>query len=141
MRGVSVHVVTEVDTVELTGICANCGPVEVYQKIVGKGRYPMWQCRVKRREDKAKYDNLRFVKRRRELLALQNNECAICSSPVLVNDHLDHDHACCSRLKDSCGECLRGILCRGCNIGLGNFKDNVETLQAAIRYLEGLGRG
>lgn len=32
----------------------------------------------------------------------------------------------------------RGLLCPGCNTGLGRFGDNVEGLQRAIRYLERL---
>ena len=31
---------------------------------------------------------------------------------------------------------VRGLLCMPCNTGLGNFKDNVQTLRNAIKYLE-----
>ncbi len=31
---------------------------------------------------------------------------------------------------------FRGMLCNHCNRGLGNFKDNINTLQAAIEYLK-----
>lgn len=31
---------------------------------------------------------------------------------------------------------FRGWLCGNCNIGLGNFKDNVEILEKAIEYLK-----
>ena len=30
---------------------------------------------------------------------------------------------------------FRGMLCNHCNRGLGNFKDNINNLQAAINYL------
>jgi hypothetical protein len=30
---------------------------------------------------------------------------------------------------------VRGIICRDCNFGLGNFKDNIKTLIKAIKYL------
>lgn len=31
---------------------------------------------------------------------------------------------------------IRGLLCDNCNIGLGNFKDDVELLEKAINYLK-----
>ena len=39
---------------------------------------------------------------------------------------------------DHCHESgiVRGLLCMPCNTGLGNFKDNVQTLLNAIKYLE-----
>jgi hypothetical protein len=39
----------------------------------------------------------------------------------------DHNH-------DS--KTFRGWLCRKCNLGLGNFDDNIEFLQSAISYLK-----
>ena len=70
----------------------------------------------------------------------QNGRCAICSiefddSVMNTTPHVDHDHTCCSGNK-SCGKCIRGILCRGCNIGLGAFRDNSKTLEKAISYLD-----
>ena len=39
---------------------------------------------------------------------------------------IDHDH--------KTGE-LRGLLCHQCNVGIGNFKDDVNILMNAILYL------
>lgn len=33
---------------------------------------------------------------------------------------------------------MRGLLCHGCNIGLGAFLDSAELLRCAIEYLEPL---
>jgi hypothetical protein len=61
----------------------------------------------------------------------QNRSCAICcsTSPGRKDNYwcLDHNHV--------SGK-PRGILCNGCNLGLGNFKDNRESLEAAVQYLQ-----
>ena len=41
---------------------------------------------------------------------------------------VDHDH-----LTNE----FRGLLCNGCNKGLGLFRDNIQSLNNAIKYLEG----
>ena len=59
----------------------------------------------------------------------QDRCCAICKSPTNVNFRdwsTDHDHR--------TGK-VRGILCHGCNTGLGGFRDSIECLRAAIAYL------
>lgn len=65
----------------------------------------------------------------RRLLDSQAGGCAVCGT-VLTFDapdtHIDHCHA--------TGR-VRGLLCRGCNVGLGCFEDDPIKLQAAIRYL------
>lgn len=48
---------------------------------------------------------------------------------------VDHDHSCCAT-EDTCGSCVRGILCRGCNVTLGNTKDSPETLRRLAGYIE-----
>jgi len=66
----------------------------------------------------------------------QDGKCAICAI-VLTKETamcVDHDHSCCPT-STACGGCVRGILCHPCNIGLGGFKDDINYLQAAIRYL------
>lgn len=65
--------------------------------------------------------------------------CEICNEPLERGRNkiaVDHDHACCSGMVKSCGNCVRGVLCARCNIGLGSFRDNPEYLRAAALYLE-----
>lgn len=65
-----------------------------------------------------------------EMLNSQNNCCAICLRPASEFKkrlHIDHCH--------ETGK-VRGLLCRGCNLALGIFKDNSSTLRKAAEYLE-----
>lgn len=71
-----------------------------------------------------------------ELLETQNHVCAICGG---INENgrrlnVDHDHRCCSKGK-ACGKCVRGLLCHGCNNGLGAFGDDVDRMLKAIAYV------
>ncbi len=61
-----------------------------------------------------------------EMLEAQGGVCAICQSES--NRMLDTDHC------HETGE-VRGLLCNGCNQGLGQFKDSPKRLQNAIDYL------
>ena len=65
-----------------------------------------------------------------ELFDAQNGGCAICGGANTTGRRLavDHDH--------ETGE-VRGLLCFGCNIGLGKFKDDVTLVKRAAAYLEG----
>lgn len=58
----------------------------------------------------------------------QNNLCYICKKdnfgkPLVV----DHNH--------STGK-VRNLLCRGCNLGLGNANENILILRNMIKYLK-----
>jgi hypothetical protein len=64
-----------------------------------------------------------------ELLEKQNNCCAICERPSSEFKRMfavDHDHL---------TKTVRGLLCVNCNLGLGKFHDNINTLNKAINYL------
>ncbi len=71
----------------------------------------------------------------RNLLEKQGSLCVICSQPELAHHQngqvrelaVDHDH--------KTGK-VRGLLCTGCNAGLGNFQDSPTTLQKALNYLD-----
>lgn len=66
------------------------------------------------------------------LLASQNGLCGICKTDKSWNNKSTHFFV------DHCHETgkVRGLLCDGCNRGLGYFKDSKESLSAAIKYLE-----
>lgn len=71
-----------------------------------------------------------------------NLKCQNPSCDEAINLHLDHDHACCPKGKFgtrrivSCGDCVRGWLCRGCNWALGNTRESPKRLRGLAEYIE-----
>lgn len=142
----------------MTKVCSKCGvtkPVSEYWKR-GAGRKGLQtqckQCQLERRrvwnannpEASRQVSRVRNLARYsltpeqyEQMLARQGGKCAICftSDPGGQGQwHVDHDHACCED-KKSCGQCVRALLCRSCNTGLGQFQDDPDLLLAAIAYL------
>ena len=67
------------------------------------------------------------------LQKIQEDKCAICGLEPKPDERrlaVDHNHK---------TDYIRGLLCRGCNVGLGNFKEDVRLLQRAIDYLNARG--
>ena len=60
----------------------------------------------------------------------QDGKCAICatSTPGTTGVFaIDHDHK---------TGVVRGLLCRSCNVGIGNLGDDSERLLRAVEYLD-----
>lgn len=74
-----------------------------------------------------------------EFEAMAADGCAICNAdePNGKGWHVDHDHSCCPG-GQSCGRCVRGVLCHSCNLLLGQARDSKEILLRAIEYLSGV---
>jgi len=91
----------------------------------------------KNKEAKAAYDKAFFLLRKygitlvekKKMLNEQGNKCKICLQEFndKVVSCVDHCH--------TMGK-IRGLLCRQCNVGLGNFKDNPLALVKAAEYLK-----
>ena len=66
---------------------------------------------------------------KQNLVDIQSGKCAICNTELdrAKFTNVDHCH--------STGK-VRGILCHHCNFGLGQFKDNINLLKSAIKYLK-----
>jgi hypothetical protein len=64
-----------------------------------------------------------------QMLVDQNNQCAICKKQIGWEAAVDHCHN---------TDKIRGLLCRNCNLGLGGFKDNIETIRKAISYVKNM---
>lgn len=68
-------------------------------------------------------------------LVAQSGRCYLCEDPLEPEHiHVDHDRACCAGNK-SCGVCVRGLACRWCNQGCGQFRDDPDRM---IRVAENL---
>jgi len=61
-----------------------------------------------------------------KLLEDQGGRCAICQEASKVW-HIDHNH--------ETGK-VRGVLCPGCNVGIGHLRESPEALRSAADYLE-----
>lgn len=63
------------------------------------------------------------------MVLCQLDKCAICHENFLdyPSRNVDHDHV---------THKVRGLLCRKCNLALGNFKDNIPNMQSAVNYLD-----
>lgn len=111
------HRLTNKDFSLRTAICSSCGPV----KIGKHGKH--WRCSQNHaaytRDFKAK------AKLSRDPVRERSTACEICGheKPLCW----DHDHQ---------TGLHRGWLCTNCNIGLGSFFDDVQTLEKAIIYLK-----
>lgn len=75
--------------------------------------------------------NMVIDQKARSMIDNHSGLCDICKTHIpgfgRKNLSVDHDH--------STG-IVRGMLCQKCNIGIGNFNDNVELLKNAINYLK-----
>lgn len=96
-----------------------------------------WTCRIcKNAKNRAEYNTPLFFKRKSRTYnlsietyqLLQQLSCA-CGKEFNSENRpfVDHDHRCCSSVK-SCGKCVRGLLCRTCNMVLGLYKEDMNLL-------------
>lgn len=69
----------------------------------------------------------------------QDGKCAICGTTEPGGRHntfhVDHNHSCCDG-PQSCGECVRGLLCSRCNLAISKLDEKPEVLRSAADYLE-----
>lgn len=56
----------------------------------------------------------------------QDFKCAICQ--LWEATHVDHSHDCCPQSGRSCGKCVRGLLCGGCNINIAKWETTGANL-------------
>lgn len=121
------HILTDVDAEKMTATCAVCGTVD----IIGRSNRKSFECGPAKKASQRDYVFRRkygiTLEERDGLWLSQDRKCAICRSDVTKEEaHTDHDHV---------SGVVRGILCGDCNRGLGMFRDSIEFLGNAVRYL------
>lgn len=86
------------------------------------------QCESSRRSELKRKYNL-TVEDLKAMRVSQKNSCAICLEVFAKTRdmHLDHDH--------NTGK-VRALLCRSCNHMIGNAKEDITRMRAAIKYLK-----
>lgn len=96
-------------------------------------KYPEREAEIQAKSRTKKLYNLTLEEVERMYLD-QSGLCKICNVPVqrrgngnLKSANIDHNHL--------TGK-VRGLLCYKCNHGIGNFKDDINLLQSAIKYLQ-----
>lgn len=124
------HRLISKDPEALTGTCVTCGPIALARRSNGPGRPAGFACSIAVAGRKAS-PNRNRAKRGKHGLTVDEarahrdgKSCEICGSVDRL--HVDHDHG--------TGE-IRGVLCHGCNTGIGLFGDDPARLIAAAEYL------
>lgn len=125
-------------------LCPTCGETNPNKFYQSNGKITNAYCSDCHKERcKQRYHSKTMIERRAEkavaygltveeylkLYSDQNGLCAICNSEPNTKRglHVDHDH--------KTGK-ARGLLCHGCNIAIGNMKEDINILKAAIAYIE-----
>lgn len=60
-----------------------------------------------------------------EKIMSEQKECSVCGNECKL--YIDHNH----KTKK-----FRGLLCFNCNVAIGHFRDSIEIMKNAIKYLE-----
>lgn len=126
----------------LTKKCSKCGEQKELNQYynhprtkTGKGSQCI-ECQLKTSRDTYKADKHKDRRLRREygitlavyndMLEAQSGGCWICgkTNELLVVDH-DHETG-----------AVRGLLCKQCNFGVGQFNDDITLLLRAVKYLQ-----
>ena len=128
----------------VTHTCARCGKAgrgsdRLWPYVCGDCRHPIRYAIKQLRDHHVPWDMV--------LRLFDDPGCAVCHRDILGAGVragsgrarsalvVDHDHACCLGAK-SCGRCVRGFLCGGCNAGIGLFGEDAAAIRSAADYLD-----
>lgn len=126
-------------------VCGNVKPFDQFDRM-GNSEQRRPQCKPCRGDLRRLEQYGISGARYRQMFNKQQGLCAACHHPETGLTSLgrprllsvDHDHACCPG-KKSCGKCIRGLLCRRCNVTLGWVEDTPDLLLNLVDYLKEVG--
>lgn len=119
-------------------LCNRCGEIKLsseFPQVARESRGWQQPCKVccaayqkqLRLNNPIKHRARKYKVTEEEMAALLSKElCDLCGKPM-QRKCVDHHH--------DTGK-VRGILCNGCNVGLGSFQDSAPLLRKAAEYLE-----
>lgn len=70
-----------------------------------------------------------------EKLQAQEYRCTICHKMFTNDARIDHDHSCCPD-RETCGKCLRDIICQRCNAFVGYVETTPNLVDEVLAYIE-----
>lgn len=79
------------------------------------------------------------LEQRAQMAIDQQGLCYLCAEPLPSDTrkvHTDHDRMCCPGKKKSCGKCVRGLACEGCNTGIGLLGEDPDRIRRVADNLE-----
>lgn len=128
-------------------ICSKCGVNKRHKTRSGNYAVYCKSCQFTygnekwHKRDKKEYNVIRRVNKhnisKEEFIRkfeLQEGKCEICKRDIVMTGkrhaknlaHLDHNHK---------TQVMRGVLCRGCNIAIGHFEENEQSMINAALYI------
>lgn len=117
------------EDVQLPAMCGNGHPLSQETVLIWQNEWRCPQCRqyTSKRSRMKQYgiSEVEYI----ELLESQGHQCPICERDFESTGEqpsIDHDH-------DT--GAVRGLLCRQCNLGIGNLRDDLALVQNAYNYL------
>ena len=106
--------------------CPRCGKILPSSEFSTNTRH----CRICRRDYDWQYRYGISPEQYLQMYNQQDGKCLICGKEPDKGKYLSVDH------DKETGE-VRGLLCSKCNSGIGLFKENINAMARAIRYLLG----
>jgi hypothetical protein len=111
--------------------CKSCRQMRVRTRYANDPIFRERQRAEGRRYSREGWKWVRYGLTRERYMQLSADGCAACGATE--NLCIDHDHSCCPAGR-SCGQCVRGALCKPCNTAAGYLRDDPDRMMALAIY-------